>query len=197
MELERTSGLQLVACARTVGDLQHACQEMPRTVVLDLHLADGSSPATNVERLSTSGSQVLAYTSGESRFLLREVARTEVIGIIRKSEPLSALTSTLLDIVRGHPRMDLTWAATGSNDPRTVHPNLSKHEQRILSLFADGHTAQRVADTAGIALSTVDDHIGRIRAKYAFAGRPAVTKVDLYKRAIEDGFLPAPIAASR
>lgn len=195
--LERTSELCLVTSATTVDGLRSTCRDMPEIVVLDLRLADGTSPATNVERLTAAGSQVLAYTSGESRYLLREVARTGVLGIVRKSEPLSALPAALLDIVRGHPRMDLTWAATVSDDPRTVNAKLSKHEQRIVSLFADGYTAQAVADTAGIALSTVEDYIRRIRAKYATAGRPAVTKVDLYKRAIEDGFLPTPTAPAR
>jgi hypothetical protein len=41
-------------------------------------------------------------------------------------------------------------------------------------------------------VSTIEDYVRRIRAKYARAGRPAMTKVDLYKRAVEDGFLPAP-----
>ena len=49
-----------------------------------------------------------------------------------------------------------------------------------------------VCEQAGIAVSTIEDYVRRIRAKYARAGRPAVTKVDLYKRAVEDGFLPAP-----
>ncbi len=62
----------------------------------------------------------------------------------------------------------------------------------MLALFADGNTAQTVRRRGGIAVSTIEDYVRRIRAKYARAGRPAVTKVDLYKRAVEDGFLPAP-----
>jgi hypothetical protein len=31
--------------------------------------------------------------------------------------------------------------------------------------------------------------VKRIRYKYAMAGRPAHTKIDLYKRALEDGIL--------
>jgi hypothetical protein len=38
----------------------------------------------------------------------------------------------------------------------------------------------------------VDDYVRRIRAKYAKIGRHAPSKVDLYKRAVEDGFLPPP-----
>ena len=190
--LEQTRELRLVASATTVDDLLRGGRERLPFVILDLRLADGSSPANNVQRLRAAGSQVLAYTSGESRYLLRTVARSEVLGIVRKSEPLQVLTSALLRAAQGHPLIDPMWATSVSHDPRTADARLSRHEQHILSLFADGHTAQSVADESGIALSTVEDYIRRIRAKYTSAGRPAATKVDLYKRAIEDGFLPAP-----
>ncbi|MFJ7624450.1 DNA-binding response regulator, partial [Rhodococcus erythropolis] len=42
------------------------------------------------------------------------------------------------------------------------------------------------------APQTVNDYLQRIRQKYAAAGRPAPTKTDLYKRAVEDGVLPIP-----
>ncbi len=41
-------------------------------------------------------------------------------------------------------------------------------------------------------MTTVNDYLLRIRAKYAQQGREALTKVDLYKRAVEDGVLPPP-----
>lgn len=190
--IEQTPDLRVVAAAPTVERMLSAAPEAPELVVLDLRLRDGSSPMNNVERLVAAGCRVLVYTSGESRFLLRAVARTEVIGVVRKSEPIRALTAALRAAADGRTSIDPVLAASIANDPRIQHARLSPHEQRILSLFADGHTAQRVADDAGIAVSTVEDYIRRIRAKYASAGRTAVTKVDLYKRAIEDGFLPAP-----
>jgi DNA-binding CsgD family transcriptional regulator len=69
---------------------------------------------------------------------------------------------------------------------------LSGRERRVLALFADGMKAQLVASTLGLSESTVDDYLRRIRAKYAKVGRPANTKIDLYKRALEDGILPYP-----
>jgi two-component system response regulator DevR len=38
----------------------------------------------------------------------------------------------------------------------------------------------------------VVDYIRRVRSKYERVGRPANTKIDLYKRALEDGILPVP-----
>ena len=190
--LRQTRELELVAFAPTVDGLFAKVTGRLHLVVLDLRLADGSSPANNVDRLTAAGCNVIAFTSGESPYLLRAVARTPVLGIVRKSEPLHALTTALLRAAHGQPVVTAEWASTVENDPLISDARLSKQEQRMLALFADGNTAQNVAEGAGIAVSTIEDYVRRIRQKYAKAGRPASTKVDLYKRAVEDGFLPAP-----
>jgi DNA-binding NarL/FixJ family response regulator len=189
--LRSSTELELVAVAPTVDALLAKGRRLD-LVVLDLRLADGSSPVNNVDRLVKTGSHVIAYTSGESPYLLRTVARTPVLGIIRKSEPLEALTSALTRAAHGQPVVSSDWARALETDPLLEDAKLSRQEQRMLALFADGNTAQSVAEEAGIAVSTIEDYVRRIRAKYAKAGRPATTKVDLYKRAIEDGFLPLP-----
>lgn len=190
--LRQTRQLELVASAATVEDLLERAVGRLQLVVLDLRLADGSSPTSNVDRLTAAGCRVIAFTSGESPYLLRAVARTEVLGIVRKSEPLHALTVALMRAAYGQSVMTAEMAAAMQTDPALPAADLSRQEQRMLALFADGNTAQSVADEAGIAVSTTEDYVRRIRAKYARAGRPAASKVDLYKRAVEDGFLPSP-----
>jgi hypothetical protein len=37
--------------------------------------------------------------------------------------------------------------------------------------------------------SSAKEHIDRVRVKYAKLGREAATKVDLFKRALEDGII--------
>ena len=88
--------------------------------------------------------------------------------------------------------MSVDWAAALDSDPDLIQAGLSRQEQRALSLFANGNKEQSVASQMGIAQGTVDDYIRRVRAKYALVGRRADTKVDLYKRAVEDGFRPLP-----
>lgn len=190
--LRASAELELVAVAPTVDALLENRRGRLDLVVLDLRLADGSSPVNNVDRLIKADCHVIAYTSGENPYLLRAVARTPVLGIIRKSEPLEALTSALVRAAHGQPVVTSDWARAVETDPLLADARLSRQEQRMLALFADGNTAQSVAAEAGIAVSTIEDYVRRIRAKYAKAGRPATTKVDLYKRAIEDGFLPLP-----
>ena len=58
------------------------------------------------------------------------------------------------------------------------------------ALYVDGLQEQEVAVRLEIAESTVEEHLKRIRRKYALVERPARTKLELYKRAIEDGIIP-------
>jgi DNA-binding NarL/FixJ family response regulator len=180
-----------VGVSPTVHDLlaDHPDAEL---VVLDLRLADGSSPISNVSALRERDMSVIAYTSGEDPYLVRLVARTEVLGIVRKSAPVEVLLETIRAAVDGEALMSTEWAAAIDADPELSDARLSPQEESVLALFATGLKTQAVAAALGIAVETVEDHVRRIRQTYARIGRAAPTKIDLYKRAIEDGFLPLP-----
>jgi two-component system, NarL family, response regulator DevR len=193
--IARVPGLEFAGVAPTV-DAAIAEQPSAGLAVLDLRLADGSSPIGNVERLVAHGAAVIAYTSGESPYLLRLVATTPILGIVRKSDPLAVLVETLQQAADGRAVMSTEWAAAIDSDPGLDAAALSDQEQQVLRLFATGLKAQSVADAMKIAVPTVEDYVRRIRSKYARIGRSADTKIDLYKRAIEDGFLPLPDSGS-
>lgn len=181
--------LEFVGFASTVPDLLDRFAVVD-VAILDLRLADGSSPVANVRRLEEAGARTLVFTSGESPYLLRSVAKTSVYGIIRKSAPITALVDALRLVAAGEAEMSAEWAAAIDTDPQLPSARLSDQEQQVLELLARGYKSQSVGFELGIATSTVDDYIRRIRAKYQRAGRPAHTKIDLYRRAVEDGILP-------
>jgi two-component system, NarL family, response regulator DevR len=184
--------LEFVGSAATVPELLDRFPEID-IAILDLRLADGSSPVANVKRLDAAGARTLVFTSGESPFLMRSVAKTEVFGIVRKSAPMSVLVDALRRVGEGEPQMSAEWAAAIDADPQLPSARLSPQEQQVLELLAFGYKSQAVGYELGIATPTVDDYIRRIRAKYQRVGRPAHTKIDLYRRAVEDGFLPPPV----
>ncbi len=190
--VSRIEGLEFVGSAGTVEDLLDAHPDID-VAVLDLRLADGSSPVANVERLIAAGARVLVLTSGENPYLIRSVAKSPILGLVRKSAPLPVLVETLVKVASGEMELSTEWASAISTDPELDAARLSGQEQRVLTLFARGVKAQAVAYDLGITVHTVDDYVRRIRAKYAQIGRPAYDKVDLYRRAIEDGFLPLPM----
>ena len=183
--------VSFIGVAPTVHELlsEHPDAEL---VVLDLRLADGSSPVSNVSALRDRDMRVIAYTSGEDPSLVRLVARTEVLGIVRKSAPVEVLLETIRAAVDGEALMSTEWAAAIDADPELSAARLSPQEESVLALYATGLKTQAVAATLGIPVGAVEDHVRRIRVTYARLGRAAPTKIDLYKRAIEDGYLPLP-----
>jgi two-component system response regulator DevR len=183
--------LEFIGFAATVDELLAEFTQVD-VAILDLRLADGSSPVANVERLAAVGARTLVFTSGESPYLLRAVAKAPVYGIVRKSAPMTVLVETLRQVAAGEAEMSAEWAAAMDTDPLLQSAKLSSQEQQVLELLASGLKAVAVAYELGIAASTVDDYVRRIRAKYQRVGRPAHTRIDLYKRAVEDGILPPP-----
>ena len=185
--LADVSDLEVVGHAATVPELL-AGGERFDVVVLDLRLADRAPLGENVAALNRAGARVLAFTSGEDPVLVREAARAGVCGMVRKSEPPEVLVDALRQATRGEVVASTDWAAAIDAD-RDNAPRLTAREAEVLALYASGEKADRVARLLGISRDTVLDHVRRIRLKYAEADRPAHTKVDLYRRAVEDGVL--------
>ncbi len=189
--LGASTDLKLAGAFPTVEALLRK-HSSPELVLLDLRLADGSSPASNVRRIREAGGEVLVFTSAEDAYLVREALHADVLGVLRKSTPVEVMIHAIGRAARGLPVMTSEWAHAVESDPQLADAALSKQESRVLQLFADGARSQSVADDLHITVGTLEDYIRRIRSKYARAGRPAPTKIDLYKRAVEDGLLPGP-----
>ncbi|MGP3535777.1 response regulator transcription factor [Microbacterium sp. RD1] len=158
-------------------------------VLLDLSLADGSSVEDNVAELREAGIPVLAYTGAEQPALLRRAARAGASGAVRKTERAEVIADAVRAVLREGVAAGSDWAAALEHDESFVSARLTDREREVLALYAAGETAERVAAALFISRETVIDHIRRIRAKYAGVDRPAPTKVDLYRRAVEDGLV--------
>ncbi|MFJ2552290.1 LuxR C-terminal-related transcriptional regulator [Microbacterium sp. NPDC087591] len=182
-------GLHVVAVGKTVAELVAFRQRMD-VILLGLTLSDGSTPAQNIAALSWTGARVLAYAADEQIGLIREAARAGAVGMVKKSDEAPQLVATLRAAARGQLAASADWAARiGKGESAVARVNLSTREGEVLALYAAGETAERVAQALFVSRETVLDHIRRIRMKYAAVGRPALTKVDLFRRAVEDGFV--------
>lgn len=193
--LRARNDLSMVVAASTVADLLRDSTALD-VVLLDLSLSDGSSPAENLRRLAPLGIPVIAYTSGENPTLVRQAARNNIAGMIRKSEPPGVLIDAVRAALRGEVVASQDWAAALDGDSALPSAGLSDREAEVLELYASGEKAERVAGLLFISRETVLDHVRRIRAKYAAVDRAATTKVDLYRRAVEDGFVRSERTAS-
>ncbi len=189
--IESASDLKLVGMVMSVDELD-SIDEPIDLVVLDLRLNDGTSPADNVANVHRRGSQVLIYTGAEDRRLIQQAARSGALGLIRKSAEPEVLLEAVRTAANGGEVFGTDWAAAIDADTELQDARLSPREQEVLSLYASGETAYSVAQRTGLSRETVADYVTRIRKKYAEAGRPAHSRVDLFRRAMEDGLLEGP-----
>ncbi|WP_036518327.1 response regulator [Nocardia sp. 348MFTsu5.1] len=186
-------GLVVAAATPTVAELLALRTELD-LVLLDLRLSDGSSPTSNVDELRAAGLQALVFTGAENPYLVRLAAKAGVLGVVRKTERTEVVVAAIAAAADGRQVVTTEWAAAIDGDPGLPDVGLSPRQRDVLSLYASGEKADRVARLTGLTPHTVNDYLARIRAKYADAGRPAGTKIELYKRAVEDGLLPMPEA---
>jgi DNA-binding NarL/FixJ family response regulator len=180
----------VVGMAPTVHAFLNAGQDICDVVALDMSLADGSRPGDNVALLTAAGYKVLVFTLGDNTASLQEALANGAMGISLKSEPITETLTKLRRIAAGETIDSQELAAAIEVDTEFVEANLSERERECLALYADGLSQYQVARRMGVAESTVKKNIDRAREKYEAAGRPAGTKIDLYRRAVEDGILP-------
>jgi len=189
--IEEADGMTFAAGAATVSELLDITTDLD-VVVLDLRLEDSSSPQSNAEQLHAHNINVLVFTTADYPDLVRSAIAAGVAGVMRKSARNGELVEAIRLAAQGQTVATMDWAAAIDADPDLATVDLSPRQREVLELYASGEPAARVASITGLSIETVNAYLSRIRRKYADAGRPAPTKTDLYKRALEDGWLPIP-----
>ncbi|MBF9335611.1 response regulator transcription factor [Microbacterium lacticum] len=158
-------------------------------VVLDLTLGDGTTVTENVTRLVADGSPVLIHSVADRAAAVREALAAGATGILSKASRTGDVTAAIRTIAHGEPLENIEWATAVEGDRAFADAQLSARERDVLRLYAAGLPLKAVADRLGIAYSTAKENITRVRVKYVEVGRPAPTKVDLLRRAMEDGIV--------
>lgn len=159
-------------------------------IVLDLSLGDGSLVTDNVHLVAATGSAVLVHSIADRVASVREALAAGAAGVIPKSSPTTTVMAAVATVARGEVLNNLEWATAIDADRDFAKAQLGRRERDVLHLYASGLPLKMVAMQLGIAHSTAREYLDRIRVKYVEVGRPAPTKVDLLRRAVEDGILP-------
>lgn len=158
-------------------------------VVLDLMLGDGATVAENVAQLVWDGSQVIIHSVADRPAAVREALSAGALGVISKSARTDDVVAAVRTVARGEHLDNVEWASAVDGDRAFADAQLSARERDVLRLYAAGLPLKAVAERLGIAYSTAKENITRVRVKYVEVGRPAPTKVDLLRRAMEDGLV--------
>ena len=175
-----------ISWAPTVRDAKRLRGQV---AILDLRLADGSDPDRNIADLNGRAIPVVVYTSGDDPYLVRRAIAGGALSIIRKSAPPEDLVEAVLAAADGATFPTPDWAAALDADEDFVADHLSDLEARILTHYASGASSACVARTLSVSKNTVNTYIARIRDRYREAGRHADSRVDLFRRAAEDGLV--------
>ncbi|MFF2273396.1 response regulator [Agromyces sp. NPDC058136] len=188
------AGYEVVADTAGVAELLPALAAVGErgcdVVVLDLSLGDGTTVTENVRAVLAAGSAVLVHSIADRVAAVRESLAAGAAGVIPKASPMSAVIGAIATVAGGGVLNNVEWASAIEADRDFAKAQLGRRERDVLHLYASGLPLKAVAMQLGIAHSTAREYLDRIRAKYVEVGRPAPTKVDLLRRAVEDGILP-------
>lgn len=189
--LPKQPPLRLVGQARTAAELFALLQERPcDVVVLDLSLGDGSDPVDTVRAVIARGKRVLIYSVGDDTRLIRRVLSAGAHGLSHKSEPIETTVDKIRLVAEGRLLVSPEILAMIDGDIGFVEAKLSAREREVLVLYVSGLDVPQIAQRLFITENSAKEYLRRVRVKYSEADRPAPNKVDLLRRAIEDGIIP-------
>ena len=173
--LERREGFQVVAQAGTVAEaIEAAHKYQPDLIVMDVRLPDGSGieacreirseqPQTRVVILTSYPDEEAVFASivaGASGYLLKQIRGRDLVAALEavgRGESLldPAVTEKVLDRV--------LRIASGTYTDELAQ--LTRQEQKILLLIAEGKTNKEIAAEIFLSDKTVKNYVSSILAK--------------------------------
>lgn len=203
-------GIRVVATDETVSGLQAQLSEPPCAVLLDIRLADSSTPTDNTKRLLAWGTRVLIYTQGDQHEQILRALQAGASGVVHKQDPVEELIEAVEIIVRD----EFRFTADGQAEKvpgqfvsrrlaqalevlihRAPNANLTNQELEAVRLYASGMPGKHVASVMHLSEATVKTYLRRAKDKLIQEGFEAGTKHDLRTAAIKLGIIP-PISLS-
>jgi two-component system, cell cycle sensor histidine kinase and response regulator CckA len=161
-------GFEIVARASR-GDeaLAEIESRKPTIALLDI----GMRPLSGIEvarhaAITVPEVRSVIYTAHHSRDLLAQALDAGAQGFVLKEAPLSDLERALRIVARGDTYVDPDLStANASSGATREHARLTRREQQVLTLLADGMTNERAGAALGISSETVQSHVRNAMGK--------------------------------
>ncbi len=156
--------------------------------VLDLDLGDGTHPVDNVRALVGAGIPVLVISALADPMVVRESMSAGALAYVSKQTDAAVMRDAIQSTLAGKPFMSPDIALAIISDLQ-AEVKLSDQERLALSLYASGLKMTTVARRMDGEVTTAQEYIKRVRAKYTKAGHTVSTKTDLYRVAKKRGLI--------
>lgn len=156
-------------------------------VILDLDLGDGRAFTEHLVELEALGAPILVVSATASPRAVQAAMARGAKGYVSKQSTSEEFVEALEAVLTGNVFLSRDLAAMLASDSSQV--SLSPQEQRALLLYSSGMKLDAVARTMQVSPGTVKEYIKRVRAKYAAAGTPLPTKIELFQVAREEGLV--------
>jgi two-component system, NarL family, uhpT operon response regulator UhpA len=192
---QATGGLRVVAAVTSWARLLTHPEYPVDVVLLDLNLKDGVPVEVKLATLRAARVSTVVISTFADPAQIRACIAAGARAYLPKSESADEMMRAALAAAAGHDYITQAVAALLIADREVqgersdLVPHLSPQETRALTLYASGLPMKAVARRLQVSYDTAKDYVDRVRQKYEEVGRSARTKVELYQRALEDGFI--------
>jgi DNA-binding NarL/FixJ family response regulator len=157
--------------------------EKPDVVLVDINLPGGMSGIECVAKLKVRMPtlQMLMLTTYEERDLIFNSLRAGASGYLLKKMLTAELIQAVEDVHAGGAPMSMQIARKVVDhfhhirQPGSEMEKLSKREQEVLALLAEGFLYKEIGDRLGISMSTVRTHLHHIYEKLHVQSRTEAT----------------------
>ncbi len=156
-------------------------------VLLDINLPDISGIEFCLQaKTRLPDIKILVVTSLAQRHVIDKAIQSGVLGFVLKTSDIRDITEGIRQVMDGNSYFGLgvKELMEGRSVSGSSEPVITRRENEILRLIADGFTNQEIADKLFIGNSTVDSHRKNLLLKFN-----AKNTASLVKTAIEKGLI--------
>lgn len=186
----RSAEIVVLASTASVKELRVGPGWGVDVVLLDVNLRGGTTGDDDIAALGSAGSRVVVVSENEKPTVVKRALRAGARGYVSKSAAAVEMVEAITHVHRGETYLTQALALAMLAEHPQFRPMLSPQELHTLRMYAGGMALKSVALRLKISEGAVKSYVDRVREKYQKVGRAAPTKIDLYRRAVEDGYLP-------
>ena len=147
----------------------------PEVVLLDLHFGSDRLSIPLIAPLGEMGAQVLMLTAEGDRILLARCLEAGADGIFEKSQPFTDLVCYVADAALGRTVLrpaareallaELREHRASATEQLSAFERLTDREASVLAAIVEGNSADEIAASQYVAVSTVRSHIRAVLDK--------------------------------